>query len=219
MKKPVLLLAALATAAPLPTLAFPGLGKLIPGAASVPGASVNPDRFLADTLETSKFMMVAAALLAQAVTDKQQMASRASYIAAVQNAHDCKELESHSAQFQQDVNAIAANQQSTAEIQVAYDQASAEQKKLISAAMYNLMLGVWRNVKLSSEGADLVSNIKSHPMMLMKAPQLMSAVKLIAMEVKATGSIASSVQKLSTAMKVEAPVQAETTKPKEVALS
>jgi hypothetical protein len=47
----------------------------------------------------------------------------------------------------------------------------------------------------------------------------MSAVKLIAMEVKATGSIASSVQKLSTAMKIEAPVQAETTKPKEVALS
>lgn len=206
----------IAVSAASPATAQFGLKNLIPGGQSVPGAAVDPNRFLADTLETTKLIMVAAALLAQASRDKDQLAAQASYIKSVNDAQDCKELESHKAKFEEDVAAISANEQSTSAIQAAYAQGSAEQKKLIAAALFNLMLGIWRNIRLSQEASQLTANIKANPMLLMKVPKLVAAANLVVIEVRATGPIVGSLQKVMSTIKVQAPEQAETTKAQQV---
>jgi hypothetical protein len=217
MRKYILTLAALAVAAaPLPAAAqFGGMLKnAVPGLGGSAAAAVDPDAFLAETIETTKYMMIAAHVLAIAADVTGQRAADANFLKSVQGVQDVKELNALKAAFQTDVAAINANQETAAELEARYAKMTAEQRARIGAAAYNFSLGMYRNVKLAQQAPELLSSIKTNPRLLAKAPQLKAAADLVGVQAKGTASMAGSVKKIMTAGKVAAPAEADSTKPK-----
>ena len=231
MKKLIITLtvAALAGSAAAPAFAqFPKLPARMPGMGSLPGlggagvssaAAVDPDAFLAETIETTKYMMLAAHILAVAADASGQRATDANLIKAIQSSQDVKELNALKANFEQDVAAINANQESTAQLEARYAKMTAEQRARIASAAYNFSLGMYRNVKLSKQAPEVLASMKSDPRLLVKAGRLKTAAELVAMQVKGTASMAGSMRKIMAAGKVAAPAEAESTKAKEISFT
>jgi hypothetical protein len=218
MKKQIAVGLAAATllGGPVPAFAqFGSLAGFLPGH-STSSVAVDPDAFLADTLSTTKYMMIAAALLAQAGRNKEDLASQASYVAAVEGAQDCQELDAQKAKFNDDLNALSANDQSTTAVQSAYANGTAQQKQIIASAAYNLLLGMYNNIRLGQEASALLSGIRTNPMLLTQARALKDAAGLVALEARGTVSILGSMHTLMTTIKVVAPVEATATKPRPI---
>lgn len=219
MKKQILTLCAVAIAAtPLPASAQLGglMKNAIPGLGTSSAASVDPDAFLAETIETTKYMMIAAHILAVAADSSGQRARDANFLKAVQTSQDVKELNALKATFEADVTAINANQETAAQLEARYAKMTAEQRAQIAAASFNFALGMYRNIKLAKQAPELLGSIKANPRLLTKAGQLKTAAELVGMQAKGTASMAGSMKKIMSAGKVAAPAEADSTKPKEI---
>jgi hypothetical protein len=212
-------LAALTIPAPA-SAQFGMLKRALPGGGESANVSaVDPDTFLAETLETTKYMMTAAAVLADAAGHSAGQADLALRVRSINEVNDVKELGALKAGFQQDLDALNSNKDCAAAIQSQYQKGSLEQRARIGSAAYNFALGAFRNVKLAQQAPQLTENIKSNPRLLMKANQLRLAAELVMLEAKGTVSMAGSIKTLMSASKIDVPAEAETTKPKPIEFS
>lgn len=180
------------------------------------GGAVDPDRFLADTLETSKYIMTATAILADAASQAPDNAALAARIKSIQEVKDVKELDAHREEMAHDMDALAANKGLQAQLQANLGKCSAEQRKRIAAAAYNFSLGAYRNVRLSQEAPHVMDSIKSNPRLLMKAGELKTAAGLVLAEAKGMAGMTGSLHTIMTASKIDEPVQSEATKPQPI---
>lgn len=194
------------------------LRGLIPGARPSNAASVDPDAFLAETIETTKFMMVAAAVLAQAeATDVNRDALRAE-IAAIQGITDIGELNARRASFTTNTEAAALNYRDAAATQAAYDSASSEQQQLLLSAAFNFTLGMARNVQLAQQAPQLLQSMQSNPMLLMKIGSIRTAGGLLAQQAQAARSMGGMLRTIMSQGGVEVPADAHAAEPRPVEL-
>ncbi|WP_374471692.1 hypothetical protein [Phenylobacterium sp.] len=209
--------ACVALASPMPAAAQLGMLRgAIPGANTSSAASVDPDAFLAETVETTRYMMVAAAVLAAAAKNSQDRAALGARVNAIQSAQDVKELGAFKVSLQEDLAAISANKESAAEFEARYAKMTAEQREQVAAAAFNFALGMYRNVRLSQQAPALLDSVKTNPRLLAKAGQLKTAADLVVLQAKGTASMAGSMRQIMGAAKVAAPAEAESTKPKAI---
>ncbi|WIY70841.1 hypothetical protein KB221_07410 [Aquidulcibacter paucihalophilus] len=194
------------------------LRGLLPGGRTSAAAAVDPDAFLAETIETTKFMMIAALVLANAEkTDTERDAIRAQ-IATIQGASDIGELNTHRASFTENAAAIALNYGDETATQAAYDAMTREQQQLMLSAAYNFALGMARNVQLAEQAPQLISSIQSNPMLLRRVGSLRTAAGLLGQQVDATRSMAGTMRTLLSRGGVEVPADAHAAQPRAVEL-
>lgn len=194
------------------------LGRLVPGGSTGNAAAADPDAFLAETLETTKFMMVAAYVLARASeTDADRDTMRA-YIAGVQGMSSMDEVGVRQDQLDADLVAVNANYTDAAKAQAIYDTASREQQEWLLTAAYNFTLAMVRNAQLAQQAPDLLQSMGRNPMMLRKAGSIRSAAGLIGRQVQAARSMGEPLRVLMSRGGVEAPTDAQASEPRTVAI-
>lgn len=217
MHKPAILAVAAVMAIAAPTMGlaqFGGLKHTIPGAGSNGGSSgVNPDKFLADTIETTRFVMISAAILHDAVSASHDEAALQSRIKALNETNDPKELNAHKDEMDQDIAAINDKNNMDSNLQANLQHQSAEQRERLAVAAFDFSLGAYRNVRLAQEAPHVVDAIKTNPMMVMKAGKIVIAASLALDEAKATVGMMGSLHQIMTAAKIAEPTPSETTKP------
>lgn len=213
---------ALALAAALVSTASPAaaqlgqLGRLIPGGSGNAAAAADPDAFLAETLESTKLMMISAHVLARAAaTDTERDAMRAE-IAAIQSMSSLDEVNARQADFDADLEAASKNFGSAEEAQAAYDNASRQQQELLLSAAFNFSLAMLRNTRLADQAPDLIQNLGRNPTMLRKLGSLRSAAGLLGKQVQAVRSMGGPLRVILSKGGVEAPTDAATTEPRSV---
>lgn len=213
----------LAAALLAPTAAqaqFGGLGKLVPstlgGSPSAPAGDA--DGFLNGVMLSTKNVMIAAALLAQAVTDRNGLAGKKAEIDAIQGVQNVKELGAHQAALVSNLEILNQRSDLTSDMNEAYKSGNDQQKKVIGTAMLNLAIGIARNVQLSGQAASLTSGIARNPALVTRAGQFKSAGSLLALQAKGLAGIAIHLPALMAAVKVKAPESAESTQPKPIEL-
>lgn len=207
------------TSIPEPASAQIGqLRNMIPGARTSGAAAVDPDAFLAETIETTKFMMIAAAVLAQAAgTDSDRDALRAE-ITAIQGISDIGELNARRETFDANTEAAALNYGDAASTQAKYDAATAEQQQLLLSAAYNFSLGMARNTQLASQAPQLLQSMMSNPMLLGRAGSIRTAGGLLAQQAQAARSMGGPLRTLMSRGGVEVPADAHAAEPRAVEL-
>lgn len=204
----------LTVVAPSVSLAqFPGVKGIIPGVGGSKVKGVDPDKFLADTIETTKFVMISAAILSNAASEAPDKAALAAKLKSINEAKDVKELDAHRVQMDEDIKAINDNKNLSKNVKANMATADARQKSQIAVAVFNFSLGAYRNVKLAQEAPQVVDAIKANPMLAMKAGKLIIAAKLVADEAKQTAGMLNSLHVIMSAGHIAEPKPAETTKP------
>ncbi|WP_404478564.1 hypothetical protein [Novosphingobium sp. BL-52-GroH] len=222
-KSIAILLAAAVLAAPMGASAqfgaLGGLGKkMLGGGSDSSVSSADAGAFLDGALLSTKNVMISAALLAQALKDRNGLATQKEEITAIQNAQNFGELGSHKAKMQEDLTALSAQGAMTDGMTAAYQNGNAEQKKIIGAALVNLALGITRNIKLAGAAPGMLQSVGSNPQLLTRVGEFKSAASLLGMQGKGLGTIGTALPKLMTGLKIKPLPEAETTKPVEVAL-
>lgn len=210
-------IAAIIIAGQLPSPAaaqLAGLRSMVPGSGASRAAAVDPDAFLAETIETTKMMMVSAALLAAASSHDQDRDALRARIGAIQGTSSLDELNAHRAKFDDDIQAAKATAADAAALQATYDAASKEQQQMMLSAAYNFTLGMARNVQLSQQAPDLLKNMQSNPMMLRKVGSIRTAGSLIGQQVEAARSMGGPLHTLLSKGGVEIAADAHAAEPK-----
>lgn len=224
MKKSIIALSAAVSAAglialPQPAAAqFGALRSMVPGATTSTSASVDPDAFLAETIETTKFMMIAAAVLAKAAgTDGDRDSLRAE-IGAIQGISDIGELNARRENFAANTEAAALNYGDAAATQAKYDAATAEQRQLLLSAAYNFSLGMARNTQLAAQSPQLLQSMMGNPMLVRRAGSIRAAGGLLAQQAQAARSMGGPLRTLMSRGGVEVPADAHAAEPRPVTL-
>jgi len=223
MKRSCLSLTAIAVAAiaVLPTSAsaqFGGLRNMIPGATTSGAAAVDPDAFLAETIETTKFMMVAAAVLARAAETDGDRESLRAEINAIQGINNIGDLNAKRDAFAANTDAAALNYSDAAATQAKYDAATSEQQQLLLSAAYNFSLGMARNTQLASQSPQLLQSMVSNPMLVRRVGSIRTAGGLLAQQAQAARSMGGPLRALMSRGGVEVPADAHAAQPKAVDL-
>jgi len=199
---------------------FGGLTKMAKGALGG-GESVqtgDAEGFLNGTAKSTKNVMIAAALLAQAITDRGALAGKKAEIDAIQGIQDVKELGAHSAALQSNLEVLNQRENLSADLQSAYESGTEQQKQVIGTAVINLAIGVARNVLLARQAPTIMKGIGRNPALVTRAEQFKTAGQLITLQAKGLGGIATHLPALMTALKIKAPTNPETTEPQPITL-
>lgn len=205
----VALLAATHLASPA-AAQFGGLRNLVPGASTSGAAATDPDAFLAETIETTKMMMVAAALLAQASSHDGDRDALRAEIAAIQGSSSIDELNTHTDSFRENAKILEANASDAATLQAQYDAASKDQQEMMLNAAFNFSLAMMRNAQLGQQAPQLMGSLRSNPMMLTKLGSIRAAGSLVGQQIQATRSMAGPMRTLLSRGGVEMPADAST---------
>lgn len=194
---------------------FGGIGKKLLGGGSSESSASSADAsaFLDGAFKSTKNVMIAASLLAQALQDRSKLGEQKAQIDAIQSAHDMKELNSHRAALESNLGVLTSQQDLSSSLTSAYQAGNARQKQLISVAMANLLIGTVRNVRLAGQAPGLLSSMGSNPQMLTKMGELKLAASLIGLQGKGLGTIGIALPKVMGALKLKVPANAETTEP------
>ncbi len=195
---------------------FGGMAKM-PGAGggSSSAASGDIDGYLVRSAETAQLMMSAIAILDYAKTPNGDKAALKAKLTAINSKKDTKELNAYKAEIEPQTKALNDDANAAAAIQANYAKASAQEKALISAAVFNMLIALPRAVKLAKDGPDLLKGLGSSPANLGKIGKIKGAVELFSYQVGATAKFAGTLPKLTSAVKIQAPgdPQAATPKP------
>ncbi len=213
-----LALAAAPTAAPAQ---FGGLAKLksaVGGGETASAPGTDADSFLTNATHSTKNVMIAAALLSQAVTDQSKLTSRKAEIDALEKVQDIKELDAHRDTLSSDLAVLNGRSDLAADLGAAYSAGDAQQKKVISVAVANLAIGILRNTQLAGQAPGMVKSIGSAPALLGRIGQFKLAAGLLGLQAKGLTGIATSMPKLLTAAKVHGPAASATSEPQAVAI-
>lgn len=219
ISKPVaVLLVTAALAAPIPAFAqfggLGGLGKKVLGGGSDSGvSSADAGTFLVGAMKSTKNVMISAALLAQALKDRGDLASRKAQLDAITNAQNFGELNGQRAQLQEDLTALTSRQDLAADLNAVYKAGDARQQKVIGVAIANLALGVYRNIQLAGAAPGMVKSVGSNPQLLTRMGEFKTAASLLGLQGKSFGSIGGALPKVMGALKIKPLPEAETTEP------
>lgn len=189
-----------------------GLGPKVPklgGGSS--SAVVDVDQYINSSTETAKMMLTAVAILDYARKPQATKAELKAQIGTINDKKSPGELNAYSKTIVPQVSALNDDANATAEIQAKYQKASAEEKALISNAIFNMAVALPRMVKLAKDGPDLIKSIGTSPANLGKIGRIKDAVELFGRQVGATGKFAGALPKLLSAVKVQAPSDPQTT--------
>ena len=192
---------------------------MLPGGARTSGAaSVDPDAFLAETIETTKFMMVAASVMASAADTDAERDARRAEIAAIQGASDIGELNAQRASFDANAEAVSLNMGDAQAAQAQYDSMTRDQQQQMLTAAYNFALGMARNVQLAQQAPQLVSSMQSNPMLLRRVGSIRTAGGLLTQQAQLARSMAGPLRALLSRGGVEVPADAHAAEPRPVKL-
>jgi hypothetical protein len=197
---------------------FGGLRGAIPGASPSRAASVDPDAFLAETIETTHLMMVAAVVLAKAGQTGTTRASLQAEITDIQSKRNIGELNTLQASFRTNVEAASRNFEDAAANQASYDAMTAEQQQLMLSAGFNFVLAMVRNVRLAQQVPQLVQSMQSNPMLLTKLGSIRSAGGLLAQQAQLATGMLVPLRSLMARGGVEVPTDAQTTTARVISL-
>ena len=89
---------------------------------------------------------------------------------------------------------------------------------MISTALANLAIGIYRNTELVGQAPGMVKGVGSNPALITRAGQFKLAASLLALQGKGLGGIATSMPKIFSAMKVKAPATSSTSEPAPITL-
>jgi len=223
MKKTLALGLAL-TVLTYPTFAsaqFGGLGGLAKqatggGATSGGVSAADTGAFLTNATASTKNVMIAAALLAQAAKDRNGLASQKVNIETLQNIQKPSELKAHEQQLTSDLGALSSNANLADNIGQAYSQGTSAQKELIATALGNLALGIYRNTQLASQAPGFVSGAAGNPQLLSRIGDIKTVASLLGLQTKGLATIAPVLPKLFSAVKLPALKASAATEPKPV---
>lgn len=196
---------------------FGSLGKRILGDKSS-ASSGDAEVFLNGAMRSTKNVMISAALIAQALDNRSELASRKQQIDAITNAQDFGELDTHKIALQQDLALISKRDDLSADLQSAYNSADDDQKKIIGVAVANLALGIYRNVGLAGTAPDMVKGVGRNPQLLTRLGEFKAAASLLGMQGKGLGTIGRVLPSVMTSLKIQPLPQSETTEPLAVEL-
>lgn len=197
---------------------FGALGKRLLGGGGASVATGDADAFLVNAARSTKNVMLSAALLAEAIGNRGDLAGRKAELVSLQNAQDIKELDAHRASLSSDLAGLNSRADLAADLSAAYAAGNAEQKKRMAAALGNLALGIYRNTELVGQAPAMIQGVGSNPSMLTRIGQFKLAASLLGLQGKGLAGIATSMPKLFSAMKVKAPAAASTSEAEEIAL-
>jgi hypothetical protein len=205
---------ALAAASTGASAQFGGMPKLPgSGGGSSSAAAGDIDGYLIRSTETAQLMMSAITILDYAKTPNGDKAALKAKLTAINSKKDTKELNAYKAEIEPQTKALNDDANAAAAIQANYAKASAQEKALISAAVFNMLIAIPRAVKLGKDGPDLIKGLGSSPANLGKIGKIKGAVELFAYQVGATAKFAGTLPKLTSAVKVQAPGDPQTAKP------
>lgn len=200
---------------------FGGLGPKLPGSGGGGGSSSEAgdvDGYLTRSTETAQLMMTSIAILEYARGSQKDMAALKAQIGTIQSKKDPKELNAYKTSIEPQTKALNDDANAAAEIQASYQKASAQEKALISAAVFNMFIAVPRAVKLAKDGPDLVKGLGSSPANLGKIGKIKGAVDLFIYQVGATTKFAGTLPKLMSAVKVQTPSDPQAAKAQTISL-
>lgn len=215
MKKLIFLtsLAALAAASPahaqfggLPKM--PGASKGGDSASSVSADDV--DKFIAKSLKATKYIWLSVEILNKAAAGHGALGAAKQELKAISSYQSPKELNARSDELKSSIEAVSANKQLVDQVGANYQNASAAEKALISAAIYNFAVFVPQLIKMPQNVAELVKGIGGNPRLLGKVSELKTAGSLIGMQLKGTATVVTVLPKLMSVAKVKAPSNPET---------
>lgn len=109
-------------------------------------SATNPHEFLSGALLSTKNVMMSAALLAQALTNRDELASQKLTITSVKEAPSFKELNAQKTTLESNLAVLSERQDLAGDLTASYQAGNSEQKKIIALAISNLALGAFRNV-------------------------------------------------------------------------
>jgi hypothetical protein len=191
---------------------FSGLGKSILGDKSGVSSS-DANGFLSGAMQSTKNVMISAALIAQALEDRTGLATRKQQIDAITNAQDFGELDMHKSTLQLDLALISDRDDLSGDLEASYNSANDDQKKVIAVAVANLALGIYRNVGLAEKAPNMVKGIGRNPQLLTRLGEFKTAASLLGMQGKGLGTIGSVLPSVMTSLKIQPLPQSETTEP------
>lgn len=195
-----------------------GLSNMIPGLGGNSAASVDPDAFLQEATETTKLVMIAAAVLRAASEQTTEMSSISARISAIQGAESIGELDAMQADFRNDVSAVGTTAEDMRRLEQAYAAADANRRALMSAAAYNFVLGMARNARLAQQAPELGRSMRSNPMLLMKVGSVLGAGRLLTEQVRVSGAMLTYARAILRQGGVEEPQDRATSEPMPVVL-
>ena len=217
MKKLIFLTGLAALAASTPAHAqFGGMPKL-PGA-SKEGSGTSAvsadevDQFLARSFKATKYIWLSVEILNKAAAGHGALGAAKQELTAISNFQNTKELNAKSDSLKSSIEALSANKQLVDQVGANYQSASANEKKLIAAAIYNFAVFVPQLIKMPKNIADLTKGIGGNPRLLGKVSELKTAASLIGIQLKGTATVATVLPKLMSVAKVKAPSNPETSK-------
>lgn len=215
--KLMIVLAAAVIVAPV-SAQFGGLGKMLGGGSGGSVSTSDGTAFLTNATRSTKNVMIATSLLAQAVTDRGQLSGRKAQIDALTNAQDIKELDAHRADLTSDLGVLNGRADLAGDLSNAYQAGNAQQKKVIGTAVANLAIGIMRNTQLVGQAPGIVKGVGSNPQLMSRMGQFKTAAGLLGMQAKGLGGIASTIPKLLSVAKVKGPAASETSEPQPIVL-
>ena len=223
MKK-LILIAASASLLVVPAVASAQLGGLagkLTGGSSADSNASAPDmaQFIANSTQSTKNVMISSALLAQALTNRGDLAAKKAEIEAINKAHSPAELAAHKDEMASNLATLSGRANLSDDLTATYNQASAAQKAVIGQAVANLALGIYRNTQLVGQAQSVMAGVRSNPLALSHVGDLKTLTGLLGMQAKGIGTVGTSLPKLMKSIKVTPPVLAETTKPKSIDLA
>ena len=195
-------------------LKVPGTGKSDNGSATVSGDEV--DQFLAKTVNATKHLAIAMIILNEAAAGHDKLGAQKEAITSLSQAKSVKEINSSNEQLSSTAEALSSNKNLVDQVRVSYQAASAKEKAMIAAAIYNFALFLPELPQMPKNISTLVSGIGSNPRMLGKVGELKTAGSLIGLQLKGTGSVLKVLPQLMTVAKVKAPANAQPSKAQEV---
>lgn len=184
-----------------------GLARGLLGGSSG-AAAYDPDIFLAEAVEATKQMMVSAAILAQMARNKDDMASIAERVNAIQNVEDADELGAYNASFQEDITALKANASDAAELQAIYDSANRQQQRLMLEAGFNFARAVILDGQLAQQFPTLLGAMARNPRHWGKVGHAQPLARMVSAQWDAGRSMWEPVTTLLRRQNVEVPSEA-----------
>lgn len=225
------------SAAPLPALAqattqqsggwlnrvLGGQGTAAPATPATPVTATAADAFLNGATQSSGSVMSSAMVLAQMLTNPDELATRGDAIEAVQDADDVGTLNARRGDFTRSMSVLNGRQDLAGDLGEAYANATPDQQQATRSALGNLATGLAQNATLARQAPSLLQGIGGQgagggSQLLGQLGLLRTAASLLGLQASSLGSIGSLLPSLFGAVGITAPANPASAAPVDLRL-
>ena len=218
MKKVLVFVSAAVLLGFAPIEANAQFGGLLGGPKSTSTTSAGDvDGFLKTAEEAEGLIRKSADTLFKAVATKGELDAHADKMKAANAVADPKEKEAAIKKASDDQQAQLAKVDFAAKAETAKTAMDAKQKAQTGAAIYNFILGMLKDKELLDRGQGLISSISGNPAAMTKVTKVKDVMSSVSSQMGNISTIATGIQKLSSAVNLEALPTKTTDQPKAVA--